>query len=44
MFTRDKFHLKVTVSDDDFGRFIVVEIYYEGQVLWLVDDYGSNGP
>ena len=38
MFTRDKFHLKVIVSDDDF------EIYYEGHVLWLVCVYASNGP
>ena len=41
MFIRDKFHPKVIVSDE-FGRFIVVEICYEGQVLWLVGVYASN--
>ena len=41
MFIRDKFHPKVIVSDE-FGRFIVVEICYEGQVIWLVGVYASN--
>ena len=41
MFIRDKFQPKVIVSDE-FGRFIVVETCYEGQVLWLVDVYAPN--
>ena len=41
MFIRDKFQPKVIVSDE-FGRFIVVEICYEGQVLWLVGVYAPN--
>ena len=41
MFITDKFHPKV-IASDDFGRFIVVEICYEGQVLWLVGVYASN--
>ena len=41
MFIRDKFHPKVVVSDE-FGRFIVEEICYEGQVLWLVGVYALN--
>ena len=35
MFIKDKFHPKVNVLDE-FEIFIVVEISYEGQVLWLV--------
>ena len=41
MFIRNNFHPKVIVVDE-FGRFIVVEICYEGQVLWLVGVYASN--
>ena len=41
MFIRDQFHPKVIVSDE-FGRFIMLEICYEGQVLWLVGVYASN--
>ena len=40
MFIRYKFHPKVIVLDE-FGRNIVVEIRYEGQVLWLVGVYAS---
>ena len=41
MFIRDQFQPKVIVSDE-FGRVIVVEICYEGQVLWLVGVYPPN--
>ena len=41
MFIRHRFHPKVNVSYE-VGRFIMVEICYEGQVLWLVGVYASN--
>ena len=41
MFIGDKFHPKVIVSDE-FERFIVVTICYEGQILWLVCVFASN--
>ena len=41
MYIRHTFHMKVIVPYE-IGRFIVVEICYDGQILWLVSGYASN--
>ena len=43
MFIIDVFCPQV-IFTDDLGRFLVVQISYEGQVLWLVGVYASNLP
>ena len=43
MFIREVFCPQV-IFTDDLRRFLVVQISYEGQVLWLVGVYASNLP
>ncbi len=41
MFIRTHYNPQI-ILNDDFGRYMVVQIAYEGQLIWLVGVYASN--
>ena len=41
MFIRTHYNPQINFNDD-FGRYMVVQIAYEGQLIWLVGVYASN--